>query len=47
MQTGKARSVTEISALCKAAGFEITKTPKSLRPFVTSCLEARRVKENK
>jgi demethylspheroidene O-methyltransferase len=47
MQTGKARSVAEISALCKAAGFEITKTPKSLRPFVTSCLEARRVKENK
>jgi len=43
MQTGKTRSIGEISALCKAAGFEIVRTPKAVRPFVTRCLEARKV----
>ena len=43
MQTGKTRSVAEISALCVAAGFEITATPTPRRAFVTSCLEARKI----
>ncbi len=42
MQTGKARSPAEISALCAAVGFEIDATPKPLRPFVTGCLQARK-----
>lgn len=42
MQTGKARSVEEISLLCQAAGFEIIKKPTPLRPFITTCLEARK-----
>lgn len=44
MQTGKARSAVEISALCQAAGFEIVATPRSRRPFVTSCLHLRKPK---
>lgn len=43
MQTGKTRSVAEISALCAAAGFEITEGPKPLRAFVTRCLCARKI----
>lgn len=43
MQTGKTRSVAEISALCAAAGFEITESPKPLRAFVTRCLCARKI----
>jgi demethylspheroidene O-methyltransferase len=42
MQTGKARSAAEISALCEAAGFEVVATPKPMRPFVTGCLHARK-----
>ena len=42
MQTGKARSAAEISALCEAAGFEVVATPKPMRPFVTGCLYARK-----
>ena len=43
MHTGKARSMQEISALCRQAGFEIIKTPKPARAFVTRCLEARKL----
>ncbi len=43
MQTGKTRSVPQIKALCAATGFEITATPKSRRPFVTSCLVAQKL----
>ena len=43
MQTGKARSIDEISALCAEAGFEVVKTPTPLRPFVTRCLTARKI----
>lgn len=42
MQTGKARSAAEISALCEAAGFEVVARPKPMRPFVTGCLHARK-----
>lgn len=42
MQTGKTRSVQEISALCQAAGFDVISTPKPLRPFVTSSLLAQK-----
>ena len=42
MKTGKARSAQEIGALCKAAGFEVVRTPKPMRPFVTGCLEAQK-----
>ena len=42
MQTGKTRSISEISTLCEAAGFEVTATPKPPRPFVTRCLVARK-----
>lgn len=40
MQTGKTRSIAEISDLCVTAGFEIAATPKPRRPYVTRCLEA-------
>ena len=40
MGTGKARSVEEIARLCRAAGFEDIVTPRSRRPFITSCLVA-------
>jgi len=43
MQTGKARSADEITALCEAAGFSITRTPKPRRAFVTRCIEARKI----
>lgn len=42
MQTGRARSVDEISILCEAAGFEVVQAPKPYRPFVTRCLEVRK-----
>ncbi len=42
MGTGRARSATEISALCDAAGFKEITILKARRPFVTSCLTARR-----
>jgi demethylspheroidene O-methyltransferase len=43
MRTGKTRSIQEISTLCRQAGFDIIKTPKPARAFVTRCLEARKV----
>jgi len=43
MRTGKTRSIQEISSLCRQAGFEVTQTPKPARPFVTRCLEARKL----
>ena len=43
MQTGKARSVAEISALCKGAGFDVVQSPTPFRPFVTRCLMARKI----
>lgn len=42
MQTGKTRSVAEVTALCIAAGFEVVSSPKPYRPFVTRCLELRK-----
>ncbi|WP_435229980.1 methyltransferase [Pseudopelagicola sp. nBUS_20] len=42
MQTGKTRSIKEITTLCEGAGFEVVATPRSPRPFVTRCLEARK-----
>lgn len=42
MRTGRTRSAYEIAALCHAAGFEAVKTPRARRPFVTSCVEARK-----
>ncbi len=41
MGTGRTRSATEITALLHAAGFEHVSKAKSLRPFVTSVLDAR------
>lgn len=43
MQTGKTRSSAEIIQLCKAAGFEVAATPKPPRPFVTRCIEMRKI----
>jgi demethylspheroidene O-methyltransferase len=42
MRTGRTRSAYEIAALCHAAGFDAVKTPRARRPFVTSCIEARK-----
>lgn len=42
METGRARSADEIAALCVEAGFSEVKRHKSFRPFVTSCVVARR-----
>ena len=42
MNTGKARSVAQISALCKEAGFVDIKAPKAPRPFITSAVTARK-----
>ena len=42
MQTGRARSVEEIEAKCRAVGFERFEAPKPLRPFVTRVLTARK-----
>lgn len=42
MQTGKTRSIAEISALCADAGFEVVAAPRPLRPFVTRCLHLRK-----
>ena len=42
MRTGRTRSAYEIKSLCHAAGFEDVKTPNARRPFVTSCVEARK-----
>jgi demethylspheroidene O-methyltransferase len=41
MGTGRTRSATEIAALCKAAGLEVPGRVRTLRPFVTSVMEAR------
>ncbi|WP_135447134.1 methyltransferase [Tabrizicola caldifontis] len=38
MQTGRTRSGQEIAAMARAAGFEVLKPARSLRPFVTSAL---------
>lgn len=40
MRTGKARSAAQIGDLCRDAGFGQIVTPRSGRPFVTSCLIA-------
>lgn len=40
MRTGRTRSFQEISTLCQAAGFEVARPSKPLRPFVTSVLQA-------
>ncbi len=42
MRTGRTRSAYEIKSLLHAAGFEDVKTPRARRPFVTSCVEARK-----
>ncbi|NNE87974.1 MAG: methyltransferase domain-containing protein [Silicimonas sp.] len=42
MGTGRTRSAAEIAALCKEAGFSDVRPRKSTRPFITSCLTARR-----
>ncbi|MDF1727159.1 MAG: methyltransferase [Sulfitobacter sp.] len=42
METGKARSADEIAQLCRAAGFARIAMPRARRPFVTSCLVARK-----
>ena len=42
MNTGKARSVAQISALCKETGFVDIKAPKAPRPFITSAVTARK-----
>lgn len=42
MRTGRTRSAPQIKAICELAGFKAVKTPKSRRPFVTSCIEARK-----
>lgn len=39
MQTGRTRSIAEISQLCAEAGFEVVATPKPHRAFVTRCIE--------
>jgi demethylspheroidene O-methyltransferase len=41
MGTGRTRSAAEIAALCSAAGFDCPRQARTLRPFVTSVLEAR------
>lgn len=43
MQTGRARSAAEISALLRAAGFADIATPATHRPYVTSLVTARRL----
>ena len=40
MQTGRTRSAAEIRALCSEAGFTRIRSPRPLRPFVTSVLTA-------
>ncbi len=40
MGTGKARSVSEIAALCRAVGFGRIETPSARRPFITTALVA-------
>ncbi|MBC6407562.1 MAG: methyltransferase domain-containing protein [Rhodobacteraceae bacterium] len=42
MQTGRARSAETIATLCKAAGFVDIDAPNPIRPFVTSCVTARK-----
>lgn len=42
MQTGRTRSGAEIAGMARAAGFFVAKPTRSLRPFVTSALVARR-----
>ncbi|MFK7869426.1 MAG: methyltransferase [Roseobacter sp.] len=44
MQTGRARSAEEISALCAEAGFERIRSPRPSRSFVTRTLTARKPK---
>ena len=42
MRTGRTRSAAEIAQLCQTAGFDAVKAAPSRRPFVTSCIEARK-----
>ena len=42
MRTGRTRSAAEIAALLRAAGFETPEREKSLRPYVTTALVARK-----
>ncbi|UWR24365.1 acetylserotonin O-methyltransferase [Sulfitobacter sp. S190] len=43
MRTGRTRSAYEISTLCHAAGFSDVRAIKGTRPFVTSCVVARKI----
>lgn len=45
MRTGKTRSAGEIAKLCADLGFKELKIHPSPRPFITSCIEARKVEE--
>ncbi|CTQ48058.1 methyltransferase [Jannaschia donghaensis] len=40
MRTGRTRSFDDIAMLCRAAGFDVAKPARPLRPFVTSVLQA-------
>jgi len=42
MRTGRTRSAAEIAALLREAGFETPEREKSLRPYVTTALVARK-----
>ncbi len=42
MQTGRARSVEEISRLCRSAGFTALKTPRPARNYVTRVVTAQK-----
>jgi demethylspheroidene O-methyltransferase len=42
MQTGRARSAEDISALCQEAGFTNIQVPRAARPFVTQALTAQK-----
>jgi demethylspheroidene O-methyltransferase len=41
MGTGRTRSADEIAALCRAAGLDCSGRARTMRPFVTSVMEAR------
>ncbi|MEQ6250793.1 methyltransferase [Sulfitobacter sp. HNIBRBA3233] len=42
MRTGRTRAQDEIAQLCRTAGFTAIETPRARRPFVTSCVTARK-----
>lgn len=43
MRTGKARSAASIGEMCRDAGFSQVTFPKASRPFVTRCIDVRKV----